>query len=712
MISHTTKRRAVTVLTAAAVSATLSACGSNPLKWSDYHRVDSLAEAGSTHVSIQMVAPWEEYVEEMSADFPMDESTALAKVLPTTLTITRKQLNASKFGLKLAPPTSGTTGTIKTDIGEDGKETTTSNDEQSKNPGDLSGVTAGDAGIGGRTVGGLTGFDLSKEKVAIDPVLQHQVALALKQEVALLNRQVSDAALRDGMAPYLVRMQVSVLPNARLQPYNVNLDASFFYANSDDPKYKTPTILPMLVTDNLEAALQSRSVDFLRQQVLALGILHKGFAAGFDFGKFNEQFESVFGRDMNSLMTVARASDNTMRVRLGAQYGAGQRYSMTTRTHNVSFVVLADRQYQQDMASSNRTPTMKLVTRTDMIDAEHGTKLAVRTQSDIDQAFQLVTDRFGFTKVGQEDLNALLVKVQKNQYAEFVAQAKKLGIELFHESLWASLVEIMDGSSLKSASFDLRPPRRMTIDSQQSLLLVDDGKKLEVSLRGSSLVAKKLKATLDYDGYQVPSSHLAVTGDMLQLRFPSPVKWGVVTGVKDNVPVSCNANVEITVSQRDDLWSTTVRAGAAAPSPQKWSFSVKKPSSGVNENKCRYLKTAEPKAASPTPATKPQFSVATAVSSLLSSKGAGSLKLSVEIAKNKAGSPATEVVLSVKNADVDSATGTGVTAEPGNKIRVSQSSDVVLKLSRLVPGAKVTVSSKDKADKPGTSLELPVIPVG
>ena len=60
-----------------------------------------------------------------------------------------------------------------------------------------------------------------------EPSLQYNTALALHQEVQLLNSYIRNAAKRSGYIPYIVRLQITVLPFARNQPYDVYADIGF-----------------------------------------------------------------------------------------------------------------------------------------------------------------------------------------------------------------------------------------------------------------------------------------------------------------------------------------------------------------------------------------------------------------------------------------------------------------------------------------------------
>ena len=56
--------------------------------------------------------------------------------------------------------------------------------------------------------------------------------------------------------------------------------------------------------------------------------------------QFNADLRSLYSSDLNSVLTVARVSDNTIRVRLGAMQQAGSNYAMIPRNHNISLLMM------------------------------------------------------------------------------------------------------------------------------------------------------------------------------------------------------------------------------------------------------------------------------------------------------------------------------------------------------------------------------------
>lgn len=198
------------------------------------HEVRSHKEAGSTHISVLAIAPWADYADSLQPKFELTGEAALQKALPTSQLFSNQllsEINAS--GLVSLPTISDvqTESTIRESTGG------------APEPGTLpaQGVAAG----GARTAASLPALQLKQDATQKEPILQYHTALALYQEVQLLNSYVRNAAKRSGYIPYVVRLQLAVLPFARNQPYDVYADIGFFppqTAKEDARAKETPEL--------------------------------------------------------------------------------------------------------------------------------------------------------------------------------------------------------------------------------------------------------------------------------------------------------------------------------------------------------------------------------------------------------------------------------------------------------------------------------------
>jgi hypothetical protein len=376
----------------------------------DYHqrRVKTLDQAGSVHVAVLSVAPWEAYVDDLAPKFKMDSKQALQEVVPVTSQIDEIIQRALAFKMGLAPPTSSTTATT-TAKQEAGGATATSFERTSeRGPGDASKVEPPPLPS---LDGSFIQDPLKVRDLQVDPFLKYRAANALFQEVQILNRYAADAALRDGYIPYIVRVQVSLLPNARNEPYDAYVDLSFFCrgAETDMPEAslfddtspnpksglsRLPTVVPLVVTDSYEATLTQRQDEQVRQFGLALSFLLGGFGGNAGSSFFKKQYERIIANDVNSLHTVARLTDNTLRVRFGAMVQAQSRYAMIPSTHDVSLLLLVPADaYEGDDAREIRISAHKA-----FMDAFKGSELAWRPQRVKDAAIEAVARKYGLAE--------------------------------------------------------------------------------------------------------------------------------------------------------------------------------------------------------------------------------------------------------------------------------------------------------------------------
>lgn len=575
------QRRTTTMALALGLLVLFSGCPKSKPKIFQPKRVTDQARAGSTQVSVHFVAPWENYVDDLQAKFPITPKQALDKVIATTQQEQRQRLEAQRLGLRLATPTSTTTETL-TRTDEDGTTSRTEERVDERKPGDASAIEFGESLTGDRTAAGLGGPSPFSGNPGIDESLRHLAASALYQEVKLLSRYLEDAALRYDHQAYVVRLQLSVMPHARLQPYDVYSRISFFTGiGNEEQAYDAPFVLPLLVTDNLESLLRANAAEQLQQIQLGLSVLAHGLGGKLDYEKFSDEIKKVFGRDLNSLLTVARASDNTLRVRLGAQASPLAGYSTIPRTHNITVLLLVPRTYLDRTRTDGKAPTVGLVAKTNLVDAIEGTELRDRTQEekrwliyDTFRPFLDLPEEPDFDELAEivELGSELLGHVQVNDYPSYEQVLSHPLVDpvlySYKEQLWNALVGMMQESQNQSASFHLPPPPPdcPRLDPDHTLLIEDDGKaRSTVRLAGGGgFSSKRLRATLCVDGYCLAASGIEVEGGGQQIRlsFPSLKKFKIQPRACSNGAFS-KVGLEL-VSVRDP-WSTTGRQRSCMP---------------------------------------------------------------------------------------------------------------------------------------------------
>lgn len=351
------------------------------VKWAD--------EAGSVTVSPISVTRWEDVAASLQPKFKMDSDVALAASIPMTQTLDQRFSDILAASLQAALPTATASRSVTTTTDPETGETTTSIDAtRTRRSGDPANAPAA-AAVPATTAAALAA--LAADKPGRDPMLRYLAATALLQEVTLLNRYVTDKIQAPGDQAFLVRLQLAVLPNRRGMPYDVLTDVTL---HADDvqahaglaPKgtaasgckgsYDSLSIVPMVVTDNLEGLQASRSSDVARQIGIALLGTVQGIGASGSFGRTTNLLRATQGNETNSLLTIAKLADDTVRVRLGAVQSPTYQYATLPRTHNISLLVI----YRpcKDAAGKFETAqqrTITAITRTTFRDAMSGAAL-------------------------------------------------------------------------------------------------------------------------------------------------------------------------------------------------------------------------------------------------------------------------------------------------------------------------------------------------
>jgi hypothetical protein len=612
-------------LCAVALVLTLSGCRSG-VELTKPHRVHRQDLAGSTYVTVLSIAPWDDYIEALQPKFTMTADTALSRVIPTTQAEDERFLQSISAALKLATPTSKiTTGPTST-------TDPTIRTVEEKGPGDASKVEFKDLDDTELPEGTDV---LEKTTLEKEPILQHLIATALFQEVQLLNRYVTDAATRTHMVPYVVRIQITVMPEARNEPYDAYSNLSFFLgapvpipkevqqpqpngatASKEIPSKETPSkdatqlklfeyekanaaaleraygvhhaqdakidrtldghipctgaqspsILPLFVTDNIEGAMHAQTAESVRQLMGALAVLSNNFSGSASARFRSDMLRSVLGRDLNSLLTVGRVNDNTLRVRLGAVQAPTGSYAMVPQTHNVTLLLMVpDRDSRNDECRDVRT--MRFLSRTSFVDAKTGQTLPER--SALNEAFLVAKinqelDNYGvkihWTPVQEKRgiyLNLVLFASTNNrqgfrdQFQKLLAMDERnkckdpangklfkpclsdFTRDLLEDGVWMELVNLTSGSQWHIGTLELPEVKQPELPPLQRVLLLDDGKKsASVTLPGGTrqfkdgISAKLVVITKDTKSHEVKPIQIDVpaSGDSVKLTFTSPAK--------------------------------------------------------------------------------------------------------------------------------------------------------------------------------------------
>lgn len=391
------KHNALLVLPVMILAIFLQACAGHPT-YERGLRVKYADEAGSVSISPSAVTPWDEVAGDLQPNFKMDSATAFTNAIPNTQSLDERLSDLLSANLQVGLPTRNSTRITNEDTNSTTGEIDTVVDNTLTRQ---SGATPGAVTLAPGTAATLAA--LGATNLGDDPILRYLAATALQQEVALLNRYVRDRIRWPGAQAFVVQLQLSVMPNGRTMPYDVetdvtlhaddeqararlayelqlpnNPDGSAPASRACDPSSRdTLQVLPMIVTDNLEGLRAARATDNIRQLALSLVGTAGNVGAAGQFARTIEELRRTEGRDTNSLFTIARLSDDTVRIRLGAVQSPRYGYVTVPRNHRISLVVIYRPCLNADRTGydASGTRVITAVTRTAFRDAQSGRML-------------------------------------------------------------------------------------------------------------------------------------------------------------------------------------------------------------------------------------------------------------------------------------------------------------------------------------------------
>jgi len=471
--------------------------------WERPSRPESVSQddVGAVHLAIVSVAPWADYVEWLQPHFELTADQALENV--NRVGQLRRRAETASDAISIG----------------------------AQQKGDAAQAPAAPAG----GTGLRTASDLEMRDPKRDAMTDYWTATSLYQEVQLLNRYVYDAAIPKGYVPFVVRLQLTLLPRYRDAPYDAYSSISFFTTGDrrlnrdvwargtdgdgagegDEPPSgvagSAPRVLPLLVTDNLEAALATD--EYARSRRISLtaagtaGTTQLGVGAQSDRGLV----EQNAGLDLNSLLTVTRLSENTLRVRLGAMQQGSQRFAMVPRTHKITLLV---------MVPKGAPAALQVLARTEMVNAETGKTLRPRTPERIEELMQAVADDYGVADASL--IPEFLRLAQQNAQQAFLELAAEHRIARA-QLLWVDTVGLLSGGQYSSSLVDLDGPRvemKPVSPPEQTVYLEDDGTQLTGELVGGQhLLLEPVRVEVHVGGQTLPGVRVVPVDGGRALRF-------------------------------------------------------------------------------------------------------------------------------------------------------------------------------------------------
>ena len=521
------------------------------------------ADVGSVHVAVQSVAPFEGYINSLQPQFEYDTNKAIAAAIQQTQTEESQLFRALMASLSVSGPQTALSNTKKTEGGirtEEHTETTTQ--------GDLGKVTAPAAA----PTNTAAAKSLADEKIGLDQSLTFRAAAALLQEVTLLNAYVRDAAISRGARPYIIRMLVTLFPNARLEPYDAYSTISFFETprSGDDEYLRTAgfttyeaaegdaaiqadialalkgakeapctrpiEVIPLVVTDNIESSLHSDAAQRIRDLSAALQAFAGATAVGANARSRAEDSNKTLSRNLNSLFTLARVAPNAIEARLGAAWANG-RFVMVPRTFNVTVILLVPTATKTGIGTEVvPCPNVTFISMTRMRDAEKGTLLPNRTARVLAQHFKGLAANWGlrFDEQLAPSYHALVRLAQQGDFATFQTEFQKIPTRSGSNTVdsmvvWNEFVALSSLTGRSRGTFQVPLQDSRFFDENARGTLVDNGTLIELALNGgANILGDRVSATLRLDREKQPplfiNSHkitVGLDGRSVVVYFPS-----------------------------------------------------------------------------------------------------------------------------------------------------------------------------------------------
>ena len=565
-------------------------------------KVSSMQQLGSVHLAALSVNYWDDYVSVLQPQFTITPNAALSQALQRSFITQNNVADILSGGIQVGLPQStesiartltGTSGATANTSGNTTTgaqsnsggsatttgSTTTTSTSSSGNGTTMTQTTTSQQGPGTlppsllRSASPPNAAALAAPGGAIqlDPLLSYTAATAIYQEVQLLDSYVRDAAQRYGYIPYVARVQVSIVPFVRNEPYDAYVDIGLFArCGSSLPETKPVTVVPLLVTDDVETGQTTNAVNVARQLAASIGSTISNVALQAELSDLRSRFSAILGTDFNSLYMVSRAGDNVIQVRLGASRNPNlkTRYAMLTQTHNVSFLMLVPKNYTPDTDNAEncftrgQSPQIRITSIARFREANTGEELPVNTDVILDRATavmrrflngpqlkQLSQDKAQYKAL----LGALLADIQEQDTVKFKedycampgAQCADRGSDdsLWYrgigDSLWTGLTGIVNMSEYAGTYLELpqRPTPPVDREQNQVVLLHDNCKDTLTATIGGfgTLVPNQFRGVLQLDGSETAGAQprtapivlaatsisQAVPGGPFTLQFPS-----------------------------------------------------------------------------------------------------------------------------------------------------------------------------------------------
>lgn len=683
----------------------------------------------TTNLAVLSVTDFETVRHRMQPKFQMDAATALSRSLPTTGASAASELDlartALKLSLNLAP----------------------SADEETSDPEaapDPSGKAGADNLTGLALPPDLVSLLAAKKDLEFNPALQHQLAQSLVQQVELLNVVVADAAIPAGHVAYVVQLQITALPRKANLDLDLYADIGFFwqgmpstveestkppppsegtyeqrinqlqanlqrsltdYRKESQPQSQQAAkrdpgndrrivkVLPLVGTDLIETFVQGARDQRIRELAAELRVSALQIGAGADVVRRIDELQASIGRRFFSTFSIGRLSENSIRVRLGAQPSGDGKGALVARTHRIPVLLVIPEEFsKQDGAEVLATSS------TSLIESASGRKVREIDERALARvAAKSLRPYFGGQIPDRGTLVRLAELVATNDFAGFIDTLKRSSspegeptlASLNPELLWLEVANLINLSQFTGQRFTL--PKRVIVPANEFANLV------------LPVVVEPEKPVVAY----VPELRI-------NEQKKDPQKPEVIlqqTEVIPQQPISATLNVggvhwtalEVKPLARGTSLTFPVALGPALKDVEHLSIDLNLPGVGVKQFTCRVTRVEKSKD------DAPKLLKMKAVDSITADEtGAGELTLTIAASDPEKTKPPFDAVLTVDGASViewkvgEIAVKAEEIAVEGGAV-IKGPTVVWVKLKNLTPERKVVFELREKK-KSGNQL--------
>jgi hypothetical protein len=319
---------------------------------------EKATDIASIHLAAVLVWSWDKVTHDIQPQFTINATSPTSAIQITSTSSNQFQDKTSvsvqaQFG---APtPSSEVASTAKpgtSNIAGAGQANTSASQTDTSKAAGASGSSSPSSSAPSANTAAPAGQGKSTSNTDVsalsDAITELQMTNALFQEAGLLNNYTSGLLQRREYVPYVVRLQLTVLPNHRQEPYDLYVDIALTArpnsdpSSLDNPELEPLIVTPLLVTDSIEETHNVTSEDLARQILAGIQAGSVSAKAGLNFQSVVESVESAVSNRPNSLFSIGKKDISTLRVRLGANR-FGNDFELEPRTHSISFVAFVKR---------------------------------------------------------------------------------------------------------------------------------------------------------------------------------------------------------------------------------------------------------------------------------------------------------------------------------------------------------------------------------